>query len=125
VRGGESVVDTEAGALVAKAAWGDRELVVTGFAIDETDLVLRAAFPNLVANLVDWATPAGAAPKGPTSGVLASAESHVTPRPIAGTAATAAATTGSRWPRIAQILAVLAIALLLGEQALALLRRRR
>jgi VWA domain-containing protein/aerotolerance regulator-like protein len=122
VTGGQSVVDTEAGALVAKATWGNRELVVTGFAIDETDLVLRAAFPNLVANLIDWATPVTASTVKPV-GVLASAESHVTPRPLAGTSASAAAT-GSRWPRIVQLLAVLAIALLLAEQLLGLRRRK-
>ena len=123
VSGGQSVVDTEAGALVAKATWGNRELVVTGFAIDETDLVLRAAFPNLVANLIDWATPVTASTVKPV-GVLASAESHVTPRPLAGTSASASAA-GSRWPRIVQLLAVLAIALLLAEQLLGLRRRKK
>jgi hypothetical protein len=78
VTGGSSVVDSASGALAASARWDDRELFVTGFGGDQTDLALRAAFPNLIANLVDWAAPRGEAPPPPV-GVLSAAESHAAP----------------------------------------------
>jgi hypothetical protein len=115
VAGGRSVVDTAAGMLVAKAAWGTRELLVTGFSLDETDLSLRAAFPNLIANLVDWAAPPSA--KSPARGLLSVAETHVTPSPLGAPAV-------SRPPRwrdgawLARIALLVSIGLLLLEQAL-------
>jgi hypothetical protein len=115
VAGGRSVVDTSAGTLVATAAWGPRELLVTGFALEETDFALRAAFPNLIANLVDWAAPPGT--KSPARGLLSVAETHVTPNPLGAPAVT----TPSRWRDgswLARIALLVAIGLLLLEQAL-------
>ncbi|HUJ57776.1 MAG TPA: VWA domain-containing protein [Kofleriaceae bacterium] len=115
VAGGHSVVDTGAGPLVATAPWGNRELVVTGFTVDETDLTLRAAFPNLIANLIDWAGPK--ADTTPPRGVLSSAESHVAPRPLPGQEiATAHKWTDPSW--LARLAVLLAIALLIAEQLL-------
>ncbi|MCW5806716.1 MAG: VWA domain-containing protein [Deltaproteobacteria bacterium] len=115
VAGGRSVVDTSAGMLVAKAAWGTRELLVTGFSLDETDLSLRAAFPNLIANLVDWAAPPSA--KSPARGLLSAAETHVTPSPLgAPPVARPARWRDGAW--LARIALLVAIGLLLVEQAL-------
>src|SRR5262249_19319043 len=88
VAGGRSVVDSASGPLIATATWPrdghPRELVMTGFSVDETDLTLRAAFPNLIANFVDWAAPRTTA--GASVGVLSAAESHVTGKTLASTA---------------------------------------
>jgi hypothetical protein len=119
VSGGKAVVETGAGPIVATVTSRGREWMMTGFAIDATDLTLRAAFPNLVANLVEWAGPTTSSP---ARGVLATAESHVDPQPLPAFAA--APTTG--WtdaPAIVRVAIALAVALLLAEQALYLRRR--
>jgi hypothetical protein len=106
----------QAGPSQARAI--DREVMVTGFAIDATDLTLRAAFPNLVANLVEWASPTTTSP---ARGVLATAESHGEPAPLP-----AATTTSGPWgdaPWLARLAVALAVALLLAEQALYVRRK--
>jgi hypothetical protein len=115
VVGGRAVVDSASGPLAAIARWDDRELLVLGFTGDESDLTLRAAFPNLVANLVDWAAPR--ATPVPPVGVLSAAESHADPAPLPG----AAFTGPGRWSDTGWLLRlalVLAVALLLAEQLL-------
>jgi Ca-activated chloride channel homolog len=133
VAGGRSVVDSASGPLIATAPWPRadagpgphplgprdgqlRELVMTGFSIDETDLTLRAAFPNLIANFVDWAAPRTTA--GAATGVLSAAESHVTAKPVAS--ATTEVAGGDGWDAawLARIAVLLALALILVEQAL-------
>ncbi len=123
VTGGASVVDSASGSLAASARWDDRELFVTGFGGDQTDLALRAAFPNLIANLVDWAAPRGEAPPPPV-GVLSAAESHAAPA-LAGLpgepfAARAGWADDGRLLRYALALAVL---LLCVEQILSMRRK--
>jgi hypothetical protein len=123
VTGGSSVVDSASGPLAASARWDDRELFVTGFGGDQTDLALRAAFPNLIANLVDWAAPRGEAPPPPV-GVLSAAESHAAPS-LAGLpgeqfAARAGWADDGRLLRYALALAVL---LLCAEQLLTMRRK--
>jgi hypothetical protein len=120
VAGGRSVVDSASGPLIATASWPQnghpRELVMTGFSIDETDLTLRAAFPNLIANFVDWAAPRTTA--GAATGVLSAAESHVTAKPLASTETDVAGADGWDAAWLARIAVLLAIALILVEQAL-------
>lgn len=114
VAGGKDVVDSSSGALVASAPWGNRELVVTGFSLDETDLTLRAAFPNLIANLVDWAAPR-VAMAGASQGVLDAAESHLAPKQLANPMTTEPA----RWRDtawLARMAILLALVLILLEQ---------
>ena len=111
VSGGRSVVDCDAGPLVASALWDGREIVTTGFAIDETDLTLRAAFPNVIANFVDWAAPATQAAS--LHGVLSAAESHVTPRALSSTSK---AQTSHDGPWFARLALIIALVLLLAEQ---------
>jgi hypothetical protein len=119
VSGGKPVVETGAGPIVASGRWGDHQLMVTGFAIDATDLTLRAAFPNLVANLVEWAGPTGSRS---ARGVLATAESHVDPQPLpTASSASVSAWNDASW--LARLAIVLAVALLLIEQALYLGRK--
>ena len=114
VAGGRSVVDTSAGMLVATAAWGPRELLVTGFALEETDLALRAAFPNLIANLVDWAAPPGT--KSPARPAVGRGDSpDAEPARRTGGEHTVAMA-GRAW--LARIALLVAIGLLLLEQAL-------
>jgi hypothetical protein len=129
VQGGKSVVDSAAGPIVASARWPDpdhpsretdRELVVTGFALDETDLTLRAAFPNLIANFVEWAGPSTSSPP---RGVLASAESHVDPQDLPASASSAASAPWEDAVWLARLAALLAIAALLAEQVMYLRRR--
>ena len=124
VVGGRGVVDSASGALVATGRWGNRELVVTGFTVDQTDLTLRAAFPNLVANLIDWATPPAVATRPSERGVLSIAETRLAPGPLPG----AEMAGGVRWGDsrgLIRIALLVAIALLLGEQILTALMRRR
>ena len=122
VSGGRAIIDSPSGALASITGWGDRELIVTGFGVGETDLGLRAAFPNLVANLIDWAAPASG-PRPPPEGVLAAAESDLRPRPPELAAAGGAA--GSGGVGLFTFAALAAIAFLLVEQALGVLRRQR
>ncbi|HUQ07398.1 MAG TPA: BatA and WFA domain-containing protein [Kofleriaceae bacterium] len=113
VVGGRSIMDSASGALAATARWDDRELVVIGFDGTQTDLTLRPAFPNLVANLVDWAAPPAEA--RPPVGVLSAAESHVDATPLPGAAfVTPNNTVSGRLMLQAAI--VLAALVLLGEQ---------
>ena len=113
VVGGRSIVDSASGPLAATARWDDRELVVIGFTGDETDLTLRAGFPNLIANLVDWAAPRAEA--APRLGVLSAAESHLDPAPLPGAAFVAPGRwSDTRW--LLRLAVVLAVALLLSEQ---------
>lgn len=136
VVGGRSIIDSASGALAATARWDDRELVVIGFGGAQTDLTLRAAFPNLVANLVDWAAPSsfdsrslplalaqderatlGLAQddRARSKGVLSAAESHVGPAPLPGVVfATPGRWSDTRW--LLRLAIVLAIGLLLAEQ---------
>ena len=124
--GGTSVVDSGSGPLVATAPWGERELVVAGFTVEQTDLTLRAAFPNLVANRVDWATPPVQAARPNESGVLSAAESR-----LAGAAGLPGdeLAAGTRWSDtrgLVRLALIAAILLLLAEQIVsAVLRGRR
>lgn len=113
VVGGRPIIDSASGPLAATARWDDRELVVIGFGGTQTDLTLRAAFPNLVANLVEWAAPT--VQTAPPTGVLSAAESHVDPAPLPGAAfATPGRWSDTRW--LLRLAIVAAIALLLSEQ---------
>jgi hypothetical protein len=56
---GVSVVDVEQGPIAALVKNADREVLAFGFRPDASDLVLRIGFANLVANVVEWAEPAG------------------------------------------------------------------
>ena len=126
VVGGRAIIDSASGALAATARWDDRELVVIGFGGAQTDLTLRAAFPNLVANLVDWAAPSfdsrslalalaqDERARG-SRGVLSAAESHVDPAPLPGVVFAAPGHwRDTRW--LLRLAIVLAIGLLLAEQ---------
>lgn len=123
VSGGRPIIDSASGPLAAIAPWDGRELIVTGFGVGDSDLGLRAAFPNLVANFIDWAGPR-AGPRAPSTGVLAAAESDLTPRPPA-IAAASPGVAGGGGLGLFTIAAIAAIALLLGEQALGVARRAR
>jgi hypothetical protein len=112
VEGGRSVVDSDNGPLAATVTWDGREVLVTGFAIDETDLTLRAAFPNVIANLVDWAAPATSAQ--PARGVLATAESHVKPKSLPKSTSSASSYDAPWFARLAVLLALLLLCI---EQA--------
>ncbi|MCL4226078.1 MAG: VWA domain-containing protein [Myxococcales bacterium] len=118
VVGGRPIVDSGSGALGAAARWDDRELVVLGFTVDESDLALRAAFPNLIANLIDWAAPAGAvAPLAERA--LGAAESQVAPGALPGVAfAGPGRWSDTRW--LLRLALGLAAALVLAEQLLLL-----
>ena len=54
-----SLVDSDEGSLAVTTREGEREVFYLGFAPAESDLVLRVGFVNLMANLVEWATPSG------------------------------------------------------------------
>ena len=124
VTGGHTIADSASGPMIAMAPWGSRELIETGFTVDDTDLTLRAAFPNLMANFVDWSAPDSKpdpkidAPRG----VLSVAETQNAPRALPGTAVS----TPSRWsdaPWLARLAVIVALLLLVLEQALALRRK--
>jgi hypothetical protein len=123
VVGGTSIVDSGSGPLASSARWDDRELFVTGFTGDQTDLALRAAFPNLIANLVDWAAPRGATAPPPI-GVLSAAESHTTPAELPG-AVFAARAGWSDSGRLLRFALGIAAVLLLAEQLLTLRGRKK
>lgn len=117
VTGGHSIADTGSGPMIAMATWGTREVIATGFSVDQTDLTLRAAFPNLIANFVDWSAPSSKTE--PPRGVLSVAETQNAPRALPGSAIA----TPSRWtdaPWLARLAVLIALALLVLEQALAL-----
>jgi hypothetical protein len=117
IAGGRSIAESGSGSLIAMTTWDKRELIVTGFSVDDTDLTLRAAFPNLVANFVDWSAPVSRTE--PPRGVLSVAETQNQPRALPGSAVA----TPSRWtdaPWLARLAVLIALALLVLEQALAL-----
>jgi von Willebrand factor type A domain len=116
VTGGRAIADSASGPMIAMAPWGRAELMVTGFTVDETDLTLRAAFPNLMANFVDWSAPDSKTE--PARGVLSAAETINAPRALPGSAVAMP----SRWtdaPWLARLAVIIALALLVLEQALA------
>jgi hypothetical protein len=120
VTGGHAIADSASGPMIAMAPWGNRELVETGFSVDDTDLTLRAAFPNLMANFVDWSAPDSKTE--PPRGVLSVAETQNAPRELPGSAVA----TPSRWsdaPWLARLAVIVALLLLVLEQALALRRK--
>ena len=89
-------------------------MVATGFSVDDTDLTLRAAFPNLIANFVDWSAPSSKT--AAARGVLSVAETQNAPRALPGSAAA----TPSRWtdaPWLARLAVLVALFLLVVEQA--------
>jgi hypothetical protein len=55
--GAEPLLEAPEGPLAVLITDGPRRTAVVGFAVDDSDLPLRVAFANLVANLVDWAAP--------------------------------------------------------------------
>jgi Mg-chelatase subunit ChlD len=121
VSGGRAIIDSASGALAAIGRWGDRELIVTGFGVGDSDLGLRAAFPNLIANLIDWAAPT-TGPRPPATGVLAAAESELTPVPPP--VATAGGAPGGGGFALFTLAAIAAFAFLFGEQLFTLAGRR-
>lgn len=123
VTGGKSIVDSGSGPLASSARWDDRELFVTGFTSEQTDLALRAAFPNLIANLVDWAAPRGERAPPPV-GVLSAAESHAAPAALPGAVFTARAGLSDDGRLLRYGLALAAL-LLLAEQILTMRGRKK
>ncbi len=88
--GGHSLVDTAGGSIAATARADGRDIVVTGFSLDDSDMVLRIAFPNFVANVVEWAAPIGrrGGPDAAGDGnVLSAEESRAQTTPTIGTGA--------------------------------------
>jgi hypothetical protein len=117
VTGGHSIADSGSGQMIAMATWEGREVVATGFSVDDTDLTLRAAFPNLIANFVDWSAPSSKT--AAARGVLSVAETQNAPRALPGSAVA----TPSRWtdaPWLARLAVLVALVLLVLEQAWAL-----
>lgn len=109
---GEALLETETGALAVRV---EDDLVV-GFGLTDTDLPLRLAFVNLVANLVDEAAPAMAPPV--FEGVLSAQETRL--NPVARGEAPVVGSPFGVW----RIALVLALVLLLAEAALPWIRRR-
>lgn len=52
------MIESEHGVLGVLTPWAGRDLFYLGFSPQSSDLVLRVAFVNLIANLVEWAKPA-------------------------------------------------------------------
>jgi hypothetical protein len=114
-----ALVDSDEGILGAVTRWDDREVFYLGFEPSESDLVLRVGFVNLVANIVEWATP----PPEPTStespgdavdpaaSALPASESRIDPPArLGGTVSgSLAATRSSRNPWRLLVLAALAL----------------
>lgn len=123
VTGGRPIVDSASGPLAAHARWDDRELLVTGFAVGDSDLGLRAAFPNLIADLVDWSAPA-APPRPPPEGVLSAGESLLTAATV-DEASPAGGGAGGGGRGLFTLAVLAALALVLAEQAYTLTRRPR
>jgi hypothetical protein len=76
----QPLVETDEGILMALARWNDRDVLYLGFSPAESDIVLRVGFVNLVANIVEWATPrldSSEAP--PLAPALPALESRVDP----------------------------------------------
>jgi hypothetical protein len=79
--GVRALVDGEQGALAAAHTWEGRDVVYFGFAPHESDLVLRVGFVNLVANVVEWATPIGDPDDSAPPSVLPESETMLDPPP--------------------------------------------
>jgi len=108
---GEPLIETNEGVIAGR----DGHLIRFGFDLDDTDLPVRLAFVNLLANLVDQA-----APSEPVEalGLLDGAESRMVARELAG-AELSPVSSWTRWMLAA------ALVLLLLETGLPLLRRLR
>lgn len=110
------LLTSDAGPVAVRLTRPEGDLLAFGFGLDDSDLGLRAAWLNLVANLVDEAAALPAAL--PASGLLSASESApatVTPLPVPRVAL-------ASWPWALALLAVLALA---AEAATAALLRRR
>lgn len=96
----QALVDSDEGALAVLSQWEGRELLYLGFAPAESDLVLRVGFVNFVANLVEWAAPAGdGAGEGLSNAALPALESRIDPPPrLANTVTGDLAARGSSSP---------------------------
>jgi len=105
------LVEGRRGPLALRTPTVSGEALVLGFPLDDTDLVLRAAFVNLVANAVEWARPAPTAGQR-GDGVLSPTESAAAP-----TEASTADRDG-RPPLTASLAALLALVLLSAEWVL-------
>jgi hypothetical protein len=55
--GGRSLVDVDEGSVLVETPWDGRTLLYLGFKPDRSDMVLRVAFVNFIANLVEWTEP--------------------------------------------------------------------
>lgn len=62
-----SLVDSEQGPLATLHRHQDAQVVYFGFAPQESDLVLRVGFVNLMANVVEWAAPEPSAAQPPAT----------------------------------------------------------
>lgn len=79
--GWRAVLGSPSAPLLAVGEEGERRLAVLTFALEESDLPLRIAFPILAGNLLDWLVPAGLSlPSQVTVGDLVAAR----PSPAAG-----------------------------------------
>lgn len=79
--GWRAVLGSPSAPLLAVGEEGGRRLAVLTFALQESDLPLRTAFPVLTGNLLDWLAPAGLSlPLQATVGNLVTAQ----PSPAAG-----------------------------------------
>lgn len=55
--GGRSLTDVYEGSIIVETPWKGRTLIYMGFRPERTDMVLRVAFVNFVANMIEWAEP--------------------------------------------------------------------
>jgi hypothetical protein len=116
--GAEVLLASPRGPLALTAPLPDGgEALVLGFPLTDTDLVLRTAFVNLVANIVEWSRPAPAV-GAQGVGVLSTTETHA--RPLDAVTAP-----GRRVPRTASLAALAAFILLSLEWLLQCLWRER
>ena len=58
----QAVADASGGPLVLRGAVGSRRVVALAFALADSDLPLRPAFPVLISNAVDWLRPLAVPP---------------------------------------------------------------
>ncbi|MBK8718585.1 MAG: BatA and WFA domain-containing protein [Deltaproteobacteria bacterium] len=82
-----SLLDIEAGSLAVTGRFDGRDMVYLAFSPVASDLVLRVAFVNFMANLVEWAAPPPPERDDARQGVLSLTESHLAPPPKHGDAA--------------------------------------
>lgn len=106
--GATVLLTSPAGPLAVQAPTPDGEALVVGFPLDDTDLVLRAGFVNLIANAVEWARPAPVS-SATGIGVLSAAETAAAPL------AARDAPADPRPPYTAALAALLALVLLGAE----------